>query len=120
MTKEVIRYSEAFKMQVVSELESGKFKSAYQASMRYGVRGGGTILSWQRKYGTLKEIGKVVRVETVNEREQLKKMKKRVRELEKLVADVHLDLRLEQNFLKHACEVSGLGDVDSFKKKHGG
>lgn len=120
MVRQVIRYSEAFKIQVVSELENGKFKSAYEAQLKYGIRGCGTILKWQRKYGTTEEMGKVIRVETVKEREQLKESQKRIRELEALVADMNIDLRLERNFLKYACESGGLGDVEAFKKKHAG
>ena len=49
MNKEVVRYSETFKLQVVSELESGKFKCISEARKRYGIRGCGTIEHWIKK-----------------------------------------------------------------------
>ncbi len=38
-----IRYSEAFKQQVLCELEEGKLESIEQARRVYGIRGGGTM-----------------------------------------------------------------------------
>jgi len=51
MNKETLRHSEAFKLQVVSELESGKFKCIFETMKRYDIRGCGTIERWIRKYG---------------------------------------------------------------------
>ena len=78
-----IRYSEAFKSQVLRELESGKFASAAVAARTYGLSAGGTIRYWARKYGKTHLLGKVVRVETPKEISELKELRKRVRELEK-------------------------------------
>lgn len=46
-----IRYSEAFKIQVVEEIACGKFTSAYKAEKAYGIRGRSTVTKWIRKYG---------------------------------------------------------------------
>jgi len=51
MKSETVKYSEAFKLQVVSELESGHLRCAYDARMRYGIKGGSTVEKWIRKYG---------------------------------------------------------------------
>ena len=51
MKKNIVRYSDAFKIQVVSELESGKFKCIFEARKRYAIRGVGTVENWIRKYG---------------------------------------------------------------------
>ena len=51
MRKRVIRYSEAFKQEVVRELESGIFENAAQASRRYGIKGEGTVKRWAGQYG---------------------------------------------------------------------
>ena len=71
MNKEVVRYSEAFKLQVVSELESGKFKCIFEARKRYGICGSGTIEYWIKKYGKNHLLNKVVVVKTADERDQL-------------------------------------------------
>ena len=75
MNKEIIRYSEAFKLQVVSELESGKFKCIFEARERYNIRGCGTIENWIKRYGKNNLLNKVVIVQTTEERDQLKAMK---------------------------------------------
>ena len=117
MQKTVVRYSEAFKIQLVSELESGKFKCIFEARKRYGIKGCGTIERWIRQYGKNHLLNRIIRVETTKERDQLKEMKSRIRELESALSDAHLDLRLERSWVDLACEVAGIEDVDSFKKK---
>jgi len=120
MGKETIRYSEGFKLQVVSELESGEWRSPNEARLRYGIRGKGTLERWVRQYGKNHLLKKVVRVERPEERDELKKLNKRVRELEAALADAHLDLRLEEAYVELACEAAKIKDIEGFKKKHGG
>ena len=117
MQKETVRYSEAFKIQVVSELESGKLGGMLEAQRRYAIKGGGTVQGWIRKYGKNHLLNKVVRVETTNERDQLKAMKRKIRELESALSDAHLAMRLERAYGELACEAAGIDDVDAFKKK---
>ena len=114
---DLVRYSEAFKAQVVREIETGKLANCHAASERYGIRGQTTVSGWVRKYGRDHLIGKVVRVETVGERDELKRLKQRVRELEAVVADQALDLALEKAYVKLACREAGIRDVEAFKKK---
>lgn len=116
----VMRYSEAFKLQVVRELEEGKYRTAGEAGRVYGVKGEGTVGYWVRKYGKNQLLRKVVRVETPKERDELKELRQRVRALERELADAHLDRRLEQAYVKLACRAAGIEDVEGFKKKHGG
>ena len=117
MSKQLVRYSEAFKMRVVSEIESGKFKSNLEARKRYDIRGGSTINTWIHKYGKDYLLSKVVIVQTTEERDQLKAMKKEIHELKSALSDAHLDLRLEKAWVKIACKQAGIKDVDTFKKK---
>ena len=117
MNKETLRYSEAFKLQVVSELESGKFKCIFEARKRYDIRGCGTIENWISRYGKGHLLNKVILVKTTEERDQLKTMKQEIHELKSALADAHLDLRLEKAWVKIACEQAGIEDVDKFKKK---
>jgi len=117
---EVIRYSEAFKQQVLRELEEGKLQSIEQARRVYGIRGGGTIRYWIEKYGKRDLLKKVVRVEKPGEESELKQLRRRVRDLEKALADAHLDLKVGEAYLRIACRAAGIEDVEGFKKKHGG
>ena len=112
-----IRYSEAFKRQVVDEIAQGKFTSLYKAQQAYGIRGGDTVAKWVRKYGRDDLLPKRIRIETMEETDQLKEARKRIRELEAALADAHIDHCLERSFLEIACERMET-DVDDFKKKN--
>lgn len=114
------RYSEAFKLQVLRELEEGKFPSACAVARAYDIRGGWTIHKWIRRYGKTHLLSKVIRVETPKERDQMKEMRKRVRALEEALSDAHLELKLEKAYTKIACREAGIDDVEAFKKKHVG
>ncbi len=113
-----VRYSEAFKMQVVRELEAGGINFD-QIRRKYGIGGCLTIRTWVSRYGN-GSIGKIIHVqkpEEINEKEQLRR---RVRALERALADVNIDLALERQYTRLACERAGIPDVAEFKKKAAG
>lgn len=112
-----VRYSEAFKRQVVGELERGRHATITSASRAYGIKGSETVSAWVRKYGREDLFPKKVRIETLKERDELKEARKRIRELEAAVADAHIDYCLEKGYLQVACERMGV-DLESFKKKN--
>ena len=111
------KYSEAFKLQVVNEIESGRVSSIHAAGVRYGIGGSETVKRWVREYGRNHLIGKVIKVETLKDRDQVRELKARIRDLERLVSDQALDLSIERAYVKLACKAAGIGDIDSFKKK---
>ncbi|MEO5367652.1 MAG: hypothetical protein H7831_15110 [Magnetococcus sp. WYHC-3] len=59
-------------------------------------------------------------METPKEVSEVKELRKRVRELERALADAHIDSRLDAEYLNIACEAAGITDVAEFKKKHAG
>lgn len=79
------RYSEAFKLQIVGEIESGLF-GIESARRRYGIVGTATIQNWIRHYGKNHLLGKVVRVEKPEERDRVAGLEKKIRELESALA----------------------------------
>jgi transposase-like protein len=113
-----IRYSEAFKMAVVAELEAGEmpFDSIRR---KYGIKGASTVQKWTRKYGN-GELGKIIRVEKPNEVSERDEMKRRIKALEKALADAHIDLAIERACTRAACQRAGIKDIVEFKKKAGG
>lgn len=115
-----IRYSEAFKLQVVNELESGALCSISEARDRYGIAGGATVQGWLRKYGKNHLLSKVVRVETSDERDQLKALKAENDRLKRALADLHMKSVLYESWLEVACEEFGVTDLEAFKKKLAG
>ena len=115
---QIIRYSESFKMEVVREMETQGL-NAHQVRQKYGIVGGGTVEHWARKYGN-GLMGKVIRVETAKDVDERKKLRERVKRLESLLADTNLELALERQYTRLACEQAGIEDVEEFKKKAGG
>ena len=57
----VIRYSDAFKMQAVREVEAGDL-CAQAVQRKYNMKGNGRVLRWVRQLGSGKH-GKIIRVE---------------------------------------------------------
>ena len=113
--KPAIRYSEGFKIEVVRELEREDLPYG-QLQRKYGIRGDNTVQRWVRKYGNGSR-GKVIRVERPEEINELQALKRRVKQLEKLLVDRNLDLALERASTHMACEAAGIKDVEAFKKK---
>lgn len=115
--KVAIRYSEAFKRQVVKELEGGKFRSRGEAKDRYGIKGGDTIQYWIRRYGSEAIQGRVIRVETADERDQITALKKRIKELERALVNSNLQWALHRAYFENTCDKFGVKDPEEIKKK---
>ena len=113
----VRRYSEAFKLQVVSELESGKLANVAEASRRYGIDGNSTVANWLRRYGKYRHLARIVRVEKPDERDRLKKLQQENDRLKRALADEHLKAVLFESWFEVACDEFGVQDVEAFKKK---
>ena len=114
--KLVYRYSRAFQQQVVEDVEEGRFHSINQAKEHYGIRGDGTIQRWLNRYGRNRICPKVVRVEKPNEQDQIRQLKKQIRQLEQALGRTQADKVLNEVFLEMACDELGQ-DVEAFKKK---
>jgi transposase-like protein len=113
----VIRYSKAFKMQCVQEVEAGT-ACAYDVQRKYEVRGTDTIMRWVRQFGSGK-YGKIIRVEKAGEVNLASQLRSELRRVKEALADTYMELALEKAFLVVACERMDQ-TVEGFKKKHGG
>ena len=118
--RSVIRYSEAFKLKIVRDLEEGRYDSPSEAGLAHGVKGKGTVAYWVRRYGKNHLLRKVVIVMKPEEQTEVRELRKRVRDLERALVDAHLDAKIAGLQLKFACEAAGVEDVEAFKKKHAG
>lgn len=112
----VVRYSLAFKRQVVGDVEAGRFRSLQEASKHYGIRGTVTVRRWLVRFGKSYLAPKVVRVEKPDEADQIAALRKQVREFQQALGQTQLKNVLGEAFLEIACEQLGV-DVESFKKK---
>jgi transposase-like protein len=118
--RSIVRYSEAFKVKVIRELEVGRFTSICEARRAYGIKGAMTVRGWIERYGKNHLIGKVIHVMKADEQTEVQALRKQVRDLKSALADAHLDHLLDTEYLKIACRTAGIEDVEAFKKKHGG
>lgn len=105
-------------MEVVREVEA-EGKSFEEVRRKYGIGGMDTVARWVRHYGNGTR-GKIIRVEKPEEINELKQLRERTRRLEKALADANLDLALERQYTRLACERAGIEDVEEFKKKAAG
>lgn len=113
----VIRYSKAFKMQCVQEVEAGT-SCAYDVQRKYKIKGSATVMRWVRRFGSGK-YGKIIRVEKAGEVNVTSQLRIELRRVKEALADTYMELALEKAFLVVACE--GMEQtVEGFKKKHGG
>ena len=49
--KEVVRYSDAFKRNIVEKVERGMYSSLGEAQRKNGIGGHETLVYWIKKYG---------------------------------------------------------------------
>lgn len=113
--KVVIRYSQAFKIAIVREVEQeGISRSEVRA--KYGIKGMATVNRWLGQFGSGK-TGRIIRVERPEEVNQMGKQRDRIKRLETALANASIDLAMEKAYLKIACELAGIEDVEEFKKK---
>ena len=115
--RKIIRYSEAFKLEVLKELENGSL-TRKELSERYGIGGAETLTTWVRKYGKESLINPVIRVEKPNEKNRLKELKKENQKLKDALANAYLRQITAENFLAVVSEMMGTS-VDELKKKLG-
>jgi transposase-like protein len=110
--KDVIRYSEAFKLRLVEDIGNGKYKSPGEARRRNGIRGGQTVKGWLKRYGREDLLPRRIKAGTMNGTDGLKAAKRRIREPEADLADSRMDYCIERAFLDIAREDFGVGRMN--------
>src|SRR6202142_3697175 len=111
----IIRYSAAFKHQVVKEVEEGSY-SIQQARRAYGIKGLCTIQNWIKRMGKFESLPRIIRVEKPNERDQVKELQRQIKELKNSLAETQVRFLIAESRLEIVCEQQGL-DVEEVKKK---
>ncbi len=95
------RYSLAFKKKVVWEIESGRLLKS-EAEKLYGIGGTKTIGNWMKQLGKDHLLSKVVRIETTEEVNRLKELKKENHRLESALAQAHLKIVALEGLVEQA------------------
>jgi transposase-like protein len=81
----------------------GKYKSLNEAGRRNGICGCSMLRKWIKQHGREDMLPKRIKVETMNEIDELREARMRIRELEAAPAGAHMDYCLESAFLNIAC-----------------
>lgn len=111
----LIRYSQAFKHQVVREIEEGK-RTIEQARKAYGIKGPGTIQTWIKRMGKLDLLPTILRMENPSEKDKIKELERQIKELKNALADTQVQCLIAESRLEVVCEEHGW-DVEEVKKK---
>ncbi len=112
----IYRYSQAFKLKVVSEIESGKF-TIEGARKVYGIGGTNSIQNWIKKFGKLELLNKVVRIEMKDEVSRIKQLENEKKQLESALAQAHLKILSYETLIEVAGENLGMDLKKNFKPK---
>jgi len=114
---EIIRYSESFKLQIVKEYEKSHL-TIKELSLKYGIRGGSTVGSWIKKYGSASLQNKMIRVESLKEKDQLKSLQAENQRLKEALAHQTVVSITHESMLEVLAKRQGLS-LDELKKKLG-
>jgi len=108
------RYSEGFKLKILSELSTGKY-SKRQLGRIYGIQSS-TINEWIKKYDRKDLMNTRIMVETKDEISRLKALQKEVEQLKELLIKKDLEKMVQDSYLEVAAENLGYKDVEELKK----
>jgi transposase len=84
----VIRYSISFRQMIVKEIEEGG--SLELVKKKYDIHGGNTIQRWIKNFGKNHLLNKIIRVETMDERNRIKQLEEDNKRLKLALADAYM------------------------------
>lgn len=111
--KKTMRYSDCFKLSIIKEIEENGL-SISECRQKYGIKGGGTIPYWLKKYGKNQLLNKIIRVETMDERDELKRLKEENKALKLAYAELSLEHKCSEKVIEVADQMFSL----DLKKKY--
>jgi len=117
MTKErkvIVRYSDCFKRSVIEEIEKNGL-SIEECRRKYAIGGATTIQKWLRMYGKNHLLNKIVRVETIDEIQEIKALKKEIKALKEAYAEMTIEKKVYETYLQVYGEETGRSE--EIKKK---
>jgi transposase-like protein len=108
------RYSESFKLKILSELSTGKY-SKRELSRIYGLHHS-TINEWIKKYGRKDLMNTRIMVENQDEISRIKALQKELEQLKNLLLKKDLEQLVNDSYLEVAAEELGYKSVAELKK----
>ena len=112
--KIIRRYSESFKLKILSELSTGKYTKR-ELGRIYSLQNS-TINEWIKKYDRKDLMNTRIIVETKDEISRLKALEKEVEQLKNLLVKKDLDKLVVDSYLEVAAENLGYKNIEELKK----
>ncbi len=108
------RYSEGFKLKILSELSTDKYIKR-ELSRIYGIQSS-TVNEWIKKYDRKDLMNTRIMIENKDEIMRLKELTKEIEQLKKLLQKKDLDQLVNDSYLEGAAELLGYKTVAELKK----
>jgi len=108
------RYSEGFKLKILSELSTGKYTKR-ELGRIYSIQNS-TINEWIKKYDRKDLMNTRVIVKTKDEISRLKALEKEVSQLKDLLVRKDMEKLVSDSYLEVAAENLGYKSVEELKK----
>ncbi|MGE5348957.1 MAG: transposase [Actinomycetota bacterium] len=108
------RYSEGFKLKILTELSTGKYSKS-ELSRLYGLRTS-TINNWIKKYERSDLMNTRIMIENQDEISRIKALQKEIEQLKKALIKKDLEQLANDSFLEVAAEKLGYKNVAELKK----
>ena len=109
------RYSESFKLKILSELSTGKYTKR-QLGRTYGIQNS-TINEWIKKYKRTDLMNTRIIVQDKDEITRIKELQKELEKLKEILIKKDLDQLVSDSYLEVIAEELGFKSVDELKKK---
>lgn len=111
------RYSHAFKMKIMEEIRDGRWKSGSHAAKMYGIKDS-LVYKWIDAMGFSHLKSKVMEIKAMEEIDELKLLRKQVKDLKLALAEETLSRQIEQATVQVAAGIIGIS-TEELKKKAG-
>ena len=108
------RYSEGFKLKILSELSTGKYTKR-QLGRIYGIQNS-TMNEWIKKYNRTDLMNTRIIVQNKDEITKIKELQKELEKLKEILIKKDLEQLVSDSYLEVAAEKLGFKNSDELKK----
>ncbi len=108
------RYSEGFKLKILTELSTGKYSKKQLGSI-YGIDRS-TINEWIKKYDRKDLMNTRIMIENDDDISRIKALQKEIEQLKKVIVKKDLEMLVNDSYLEVIAEKYGYKNVAELKK----
>ena len=108
------RYSEGFKLKILTELSTGKYSKKQLGSI-YGIDRS-TINEWIKKYDRRDLMNTRIMIENEDDLGRIKALQKEIEQLKKVIVKKDLEMLVNDSYIEVIAEKYGFKNVAELKK----